>query len=92
MAIKNVTYKEPASYFTPEMLKAAEEWSRQHKKISFVMGDITKIEADAIVNAANESIRYMNRFLMLHIRSCLMQSKSESAIIWISVITLGFCI
>ena len=57
MAIKNVTYKEPASYFTPAMLKAAEEWDRQHKKISFVMGDITKIEADAIVNAANESLR-----------------------------------
>ena len=56
MAIKNVTYKEPASYFTPAMLKAAEEWDRQHKKISFVMGDITKIEADAIVNAANESL------------------------------------
>lgn len=56
MAIKNVTYKEPASYFTPTMLKAAEEWDRQHKKISFVMGDITKIEADAIVNAANESL------------------------------------
>ena len=56
MAIRNVTYKEPASYFTPEMRKAAEEWDREHAKISFVKGDITKIKVDAIVNAANESL------------------------------------
>ena len=27
-----VTYKEPASYFNEEMLKAAEEWDREHAK------------------------------------------------------------
>lgn len=29
---QNVTYKEPAGYFTPSMLKVAEEWDREHEK------------------------------------------------------------
>ena len=32
MAEIKVTYKEPASYFTPEMLKAAEEYDKAHPK------------------------------------------------------------
>ena len=28
--IKNVTYKEPENYFTPEMLATAEEWEHQN--------------------------------------------------------------
>ena len=28
---KKVTYKEPAGYFTPGMLKAAQEWEKNHK-------------------------------------------------------------
>lgn len=31
MAIKKVTYKEPSDYFTPGMLKAAEEWEKEKK-------------------------------------------------------------
>ena len=30
MAIKRVTYKEPASYFTESMRRVAEEWDRKH--------------------------------------------------------------
>ena len=30
MARKKESYKEPASYFTPSMLKVAEEWDKQH--------------------------------------------------------------
>ncbi len=29
MAEKRVTYKEPASYFTPEMMKAAKEFDKR---------------------------------------------------------------
>ena len=29
---KKVTYKEPTSYFTPEMLKVAKEWDKAHPK------------------------------------------------------------
>ena len=29
---KQVKYKEPAGYFTPEMLKAAKEWEKKHNK------------------------------------------------------------
>lgn len=31
MAEKKIKYVEPSSYFTPEMLKAAKEWDKQHK-------------------------------------------------------------
>lgn len=27
---KKVSYKEPAKYFTPSMLKVAEEWEKEH--------------------------------------------------------------
>lgn len=26
-----IIYKEPSGYFTPEMLKVAKEWDKQHK-------------------------------------------------------------
>ena len=29
---KEVTYKEPESYFSPGMRKAAEEWEKNHRK------------------------------------------------------------
>lgn len=32
MAKTKVTYKEPASYFTKEMLETAKKWDREHKK------------------------------------------------------------
>lgn len=32
MAEKKVTYKEPASYFTPSMLKVAKEYDKQQAK------------------------------------------------------------
>ncbi len=32
MAEKKVGYKEPADYFTKEMLKVAREWDREHAK------------------------------------------------------------
>ena len=30
MAIKKVTYVEPASYFSPNMRKVAREWEKEH--------------------------------------------------------------
>lgn len=30
MAEKNVTYKEPSSYFTPAMKKAARDWDKKN--------------------------------------------------------------
>lgn len=32
MAVKKVTYVEPAAYFNKEMLKAADEWDKAHAK------------------------------------------------------------
>lgn len=32
MAIKQVTYKEPESYFNEDMKKAAAEWERENKE------------------------------------------------------------
>lgn len=32
MKKETVIYKEPKSYFTPEMLKFAKEWDKTHKK------------------------------------------------------------
>lgn len=31
MAEKKIKYVEPSGYFTPEMLKVAKEWDKQHK-------------------------------------------------------------
>lgn len=42
MAIKTVKYKEPKGYFTPEMLKAAEDWEKAHEKSTKTVNRSTK--------------------------------------------------
>ena len=55
MAIREVTYKEPAEYFNAEIRKAAEKWEKEHGKKPAAQESIDRVAlpaADADPEAA----------------------------------------